>query len=53
MIDGGEWSNWWIENWQWKLKYADKTCPSATLSIPQIPHNKTRARTWAAAVESQ
>jgi hypothetical protein len=27
------WSNWWIEDWQEKPKYCDKTCPSATLSI--------------------
>jgi hypothetical protein len=26
------WSNWWNENWQRKLKYSEKTCPSATLS---------------------
>jgi hypothetical protein len=26
------WSNWWNEDWQGKLKYSEKTCPSATLS---------------------
>jgi hypothetical protein len=25
-------SSWWNENWQGKLKYWEKTCPSATLS---------------------
>jgi hypothetical protein len=27
------WSIWWYEDWQGKLKYSVKTCPSATLSI--------------------
>jgi hypothetical protein len=27
------WSIWWIENWQGKPKYSEKTGPSATLSI--------------------
>jgi hypothetical protein len=26
------WNIWWNENWQGKLKYSEKTCPSATLS---------------------
>jgi hypothetical protein len=26
------WCNWWNEDWQGKLKYSEKTCPSATLS---------------------
>jgi hypothetical protein len=26
------WSNWWNEDWQGTPKYAEKTCPSATLS---------------------
>jgi hypothetical protein len=26
------WSNWWNEYWQGKLKYSEKSCPSATLS---------------------
>jgi hypothetical protein len=27
------WRNWWNEDWQWKPKYSEKTCPSsATLS---------------------
>jgi hypothetical protein len=26
------WSVWWNENWQGKVKYSEKTCPSATLS---------------------
>jgi hypothetical protein len=26
------WRNWWNEDWQGKLKYSEKTCPSATLS---------------------
>jgi hypothetical protein len=29
---GWFWSNWWNEDWQWKPKYSEKTCPSATLS---------------------
>jgi hypothetical protein len=32
MIDEGDWSNWWNEDWQGKPKYSEKTCPSATLS---------------------
>jgi hypothetical protein len=33
MIDEDDfWSNWWNENWQGKLKYSEKTYPSATLS---------------------
>jgi hypothetical protein len=27
------WRNWWNEDWLGKLKYSEKTCPSATLSI--------------------
>jgi hypothetical protein len=27
------WRIWWNEDWQGKLKYSEKTCPSATLSI--------------------
>jgi hypothetical protein len=35
MIDEDDfWSNWWNEDWQRKPKYSEKTCPSATLSIP-------------------
>jgi hypothetical protein len=30
--DDDFWSNWWIENWQGKPKYSEKTYPSATLS---------------------
>jgi hypothetical protein len=26
------WRNWWNEDWQGKPKYAENTCPSATLS---------------------
>jgi hypothetical protein len=26
------WSSRWNDNWQWKPKYSEKTCPSATLS---------------------
>jgi hypothetical protein len=29
---GWLWSNWWNEDWQGKLKYSEKTCPSVTLS---------------------
>jgi hypothetical protein len=29
---GWLWSNWWNEDWQWKPKYSEKTCPSATWS---------------------
>jgi hypothetical protein len=29
---GWLWRNWWNEDWQGKLKYSEKTCPSATLS---------------------
>jgi hypothetical protein len=29
---GWLWSNWWNEDWQWKPKYSEETCPSATLS---------------------
>jgi hypothetical protein len=32
------WSNRWNENWQWKPKYSEETCPSATLF--------TTNRTW-------
>jgi hypothetical protein len=32
MIDDNVWSRWWNKNWQGKLKYSGKTCPSATLS---------------------
>jgi hypothetical protein len=30
------WSNWWNEDWQGKLKYSEKTCPSATLSTTKF-----------------
>jgi hypothetical protein len=26
------WSSWWNENWQGKMKYLEKSCPSATSS---------------------
>jgi hypothetical protein len=26
------WSSWWNKNWHGKLKYSEKTCPSAILS---------------------
>jgi hypothetical protein len=29
---GWLWNNWWNEYWQGKLKYSEKTCPSAILS---------------------
>jgi hypothetical protein len=32
MIDDNEWSILWNENWQGKMKYAEKTCPNDTLS---------------------
>jgi hypothetical protein len=33
------WSSWWNENLQGKLKYSEKTCPSATLTTmnPTLP----------------
>jgi hypothetical protein len=46
------WSNRWNENWQGKPKYSEKTAP-VPLCPPQIPHDLTRARTQAAAVESR
>jgi hypothetical protein len=33
---------WWNEDWQGKLKYSEKTCPSATLSTTN-PTCQTRA----------
>jgi hypothetical protein len=30
------WSSWWNENWQGKLKYLEKTCPSATFSTTNL-----------------
>jgi hypothetical protein len=30
------WSSQWNENWQGKLKYLEKTCPSATLSTTNL-----------------
>jgi hypothetical protein len=30
------WSSWWDQNWQGKLKYLEKTCPSATLSTTDL-----------------
>jgi hypothetical protein len=32
-VDRWVWSSWWNENWQGELKYSEKTCPSAALSI--------------------
>jgi hypothetical protein len=46
------WSSWWNENGQGKLKYLEKTCPSATLSTTN-PHDLTQARTRAAVVGRQ
>jgi hypothetical protein len=46
------WSNRWNENWQGKPKYSEKTCPMP-LCPPQIPHDVTWARTWAAIVGSR
>jgi hypothetical protein len=46
------WSSRWNKNWQGKLKYSDKTYPSATLSTT-IPHDLTWARTRAASVGSR
>jgi hypothetical protein len=46
------WRIWWNDDWHGKLKYSEKTCPSATLSTT----NQTwpyRARTRAAAVGNQ
>jgi hypothetical protein len=40
------------EDWQGKLKYSEKTCPSATLSTTN-PNCQTLARTRAAAMGSQ
>jgi hypothetical protein len=40
------WSNRW-NYWQGKQNYSEKPCS------PQIPHNLTRARTWAVAVGSR
>jgi hypothetical protein len=41
------WSSRWNENWQGKLKYSEKTCPSATLSTtnsawPDVDSNPGR-----------
>jgi hypothetical protein len=30
------WRNWWNEDCQGKLKYSEKICPSATLSITNL-----------------
>jgi hypothetical protein len=46
------WRFWWNEDCQGRLKYSEKTCPSATLSTTN-PTCQTRARTQAAAVGSQ
>jgi hypothetical protein len=49
------WSSWWNEDWQGKLKYLEKTCPSATLSTtnPTWPDLTTvgsqQLTTWAMA----
>jgi hypothetical protein len=39
-------------NWQGKLKYSEKTCPSA-FCPPQTPHDLTRAQTRTATVGSR
>jgi hypothetical protein len=43
------WSNWWNENWQYKLEYWENSVP-VPLRPPQIPHDLTRARTQTAAM---
>jgi hypothetical protein len=45
------WSSRWNENWQGKRKYSEPA--PVPLCPPQMPHDLTRARTWAAAVGSR
>jgi hypothetical protein len=40
----------WVNDWQGKPKYSEKTCPSAALSTTN-PLSLTQARIWVAAVE--
>jgi hypothetical protein len=46
------WRIWWNDDWQGKLKYSEKTCPSVTLSTTN-PIWRDRARNRAAAVGTQ
>jgi hypothetical protein len=53
MIDEDDfWSNWWNENWQGKLKYLEKTYPSATLSTTKS-HDRPGLEPQTAVVGSQ
>jgi hypothetical protein len=36
------WRNWWNGDWQWKPKFSEKNCPSATFVHHKIPHDQTR-----------
>jgi hypothetical protein len=47
------WSNWWNENWQWKPKYSEKTCPSATLSTTKSHMTRSGLEPRTTAVGSQ
>jgi hypothetical protein len=45
------WNSRWNHNWQWKPKYSEKTCPSATLSTtnptwPDLGSNPGRRRVY-------
>ncbi|PNF21377.1 hypothetical protein B7P43_G15468 [Cryptotermes secundus] len=42
----------WNEDWQWKQKYSEKTCPSVTLSTTN-PISPDLGSTQAAMVGSQ
>jgi hypothetical protein len=46
------WKIWWNDDWQWKLKYSEKACPSATLSTGN-PTWPDRPLTRATAVGSE
>jgi hypothetical protein len=44
------WRSRWNVDWQGKLKFSEKTCPSATFVHHKIPHDQIRLWTRAAAV---
>jgi hypothetical protein len=46
------WRSRWNVDWQGKLKFSEKTCPSATFVHHKIPYDQTRVWTRAAAVGS-
>jgi hypothetical protein len=54
MVDGDCGTLSAMDEWQGKRKYSKTTCPSAVpVCAPQIPHDLTRAQTWADAVWSR